>query len=83
MRGAAPVAAQQAPPTVQEKLDLSVLQRIRDEGLNRSHVDAYERLEIPDLEQAATVVAWTVYEPANRDAMMPRGPRPSGGPFGF
>ena len=50
---------------------------------HHSNVDTYERLEIPDLEQAATVVAWTVYELANRDDMMPKGPRPSGGPFGF
>ena len=35
-----PLAAQQAPQTVQERLDLGVLQRIRDEGLNRSHVDS-------------------------------------------
>ena len=49
---------------------------------HHSNVDTYERLEIDDLKQAATVVAWTVYEIANRDAMMPRGPRPSGGPFG-
>ena len=50
---------------------------------HHSNVDTYERLEIDDLEQAATVVAWTVYEIANRDEMMPKGPRPSGGPFGF
>ena len=49
---------------------------------HHSNVDTYERLIIDDLKQAATVVAWTVYEIANRDAMMPRGPRPSGGPFG-
>ena len=35
---AAPLAAQQN--TVQERLDLSALARIRDEGLNRSHVDS-------------------------------------------
>jgi hypothetical protein len=50
---------------------------------HHSNVDTYERLMIDDLKQAATVVAWTVYELANRDDMMPRGPRPSGGPFGF
>ena len=50
---------------------------------HHSNVDTYERLMIDDLKQAATVVAWTVYEIANRDEMMPRGPRPSGGPFGF
>jgi len=50
---------------------------------HHSNVDTYERLEIGDLEQAATVVAWTVYEIANRDDMMPRGPRPEQRPFGF
>ena len=42
---------------------------------NRTHhssVDTYERLVIDDLKQAATVVAWTVYHIANREAMMPR-----------
>ncbi len=50
---------------------------------HHSNVDTYERLEIDDLEQAATVVAWTVYELANRSDMMPKGPRPERGPFGF
>jgi carboxypeptidase Q len=50
---------------------------------HHSNVDTYERLEIGDLEQAATVVAWTVYELANRDDMMPRGPRPERRQFGF
>ena len=35
-------------------------------------MDTYERLVIEDLKQAATVVAWTVYELANRPEMMPR-----------
>jgi carboxypeptidase Q len=39
---------------------------------HHSNVDTYERLVIDDLKQAATVVAWTVYELANRDEMMPR-----------
>jgi hypothetical protein len=50
---------------------------------HHSNVDTYERLEIGDLQQAATVVAWTVYELANRDDMMPKGPRPEQRPFGF
>ncbi len=41
---------------------------------HHSNVDTYERLVIDDLKQAATVVAWTVYELANRDEMMPRPP---------
>jgi hypothetical protein len=48
---------------------------------HHSNVDTYERLEIGDLEQAATVVAWTVYELANREEMMPRGPVPTGRGF--
>jgi carboxypeptidase Q len=39
---------------------------------HHSNVDTYERLVLDDLRQAATVVAWTVYELANRDEMMPR-----------
>jgi carboxypeptidase Q len=50
---------------------------------HHSNVDRYERLEIGDLEQAATVVAWTVYELANRDDLMPRGPRPAQRQLGF
>jgi Zn-dependent M28 family amino/carboxypeptidase len=44
---------------------------------HHSNVDTYERLEIGDLKQAATVVAWTVYELANREEMMPKGPVPA------
>jgi carboxypeptidase Q len=39
---------------------------------HHSNVDTYERLVLEDLEQAATVVAWTVYTLANREDMMPR-----------
>jgi acetylornithine deacetylase/succinyl-diaminopimelate desuccinylase-like protein len=51
---------------------------------NRTHhsnVDTYERLEIDDLKQAATVVAWTVYHLANRPEMMPRPPAPAPRPI--
>ena len=41
---------------------------------HHSNVDTYERLVIDDLKQAATVVAWTVYEVANRSELMPRPP---------
>ncbi|HEV8611861.1 MAG TPA: M20/M25/M40 family metallo-hydrolase, partial [Gemmatimonadales bacterium] len=44
---------------------------------HHSNVDTYERLVIDDLKQAATVVAWTVYELANRAEMMPRPPAPA------
>jgi Iap family predicted aminopeptidase len=45
---------------------------------HHSHVDTYERLVIEDLQQAATIVAWTVYTIANREAMMPRKEAPAG-----
>ena len=48
---------------------------------HHSNVDTYERLQIDDLKQAATIVAWTVYQLANRDEMMPRGPVPAGRGF--
>ena len=44
---------------------------------HHSNVDTYERLVIDDLKQAATVVAWTVYEIANRAEPMPRPPAPT------
>ncbi|MGH7673647.1 MAG: M28 family peptidase, partial [Gemmatimonadales bacterium] len=48
-------------------------------GTRTHHTDAdtYERLVIDDLTQAATVVAYTVYQLAVRDAMMPRKPAPA------
>lgn len=42
---------------------------------HHSYVDTYERLVLDDLEQAATIVAWTVYTIANRDHPMPRKPQ--------
>lgn len=39
---------------------------------HHSNLDVYDALVIPDLQQAATVIAWTVYHIANRDDMMPR-----------
>ncbi len=39
---------------------------------HHSHVDTYERLVLEDLQQAATIIAWTVHTLANRDEMMPR-----------
>jgi len=48
---------------------------------HHSNIDTYEHLELDDLKQAATVVAWTVYVLANRDEMMPKGPLPAGRGF--
>jgi len=39
---------------------------------HHSNLDTYERLQMDDLKQAATIVAWSVYTIANRDDMMPR-----------
>ncbi len=45
-----------------------------DYGTETHHTtaDTYDRLQIADLEQAAVVVAYTAYEIAMRDEMMPR-----------
>jgi Iap family predicted aminopeptidase len=45
-------------------------------GTRTHHTDAdtYERLVLDDLKQAATVIAYTVYQLAMRDEMMPRKP---------
>jgi hypothetical protein len=44
---------------------------------HHSNLDTYEHLVIDDLKQAAAVVAFTVYEIANRDEMMPKPPPPA------
>jgi carboxypeptidase Q len=41
---------------------------------HHSSADTFERLVEDDLQQAATVLAWTAWTLANRDAMMPRKP---------
>jgi len=41
---------------------------------HHSNLDTYERLPMDDLKQAAVVVAATVWQLANREAMMPRKP---------
>lgn len=43
---------------------------------HHSNMDVYERLQEPDLEQAATVEAIFVYNAAMRDQMLPRKPLP-------
>jgi hypothetical protein len=46
-------------------------------------MDLYDRLQAGDLEQASAILAWVVYETANRPEMMPRKelpkPRPARG----
>ncbi len=43
-----------------------------DSRTHHSNLDTWERLQLDDLRQAATVVAWTMYTIANRDDMLPR-----------
>jgi len=43
---------------------------------HHSNMDTYERLQAPDLQQAATVEAIFVYNTAMRDQMLPRKPLP-------
>ncbi len=50
-----------------------------DTRTHHSNLDTYERLQLDDLRQAATIVAWSVYTIANRDEMMPRKPAPAVG----
>jgi carboxypeptidase Q len=46
-------------------------------------MDSYDHLSIPDLQQAAIVVAGFVYDAAMRDGMIPRKPLPPPGKFFF
>jgi len=42
--------------------------------LHHSNSDTWERVVVDDLHQMAAVVAWTAYELANRDDLLPRKP---------
>jgi carboxypeptidase Q len=46
---------------------------------HHSNMDLYDRLQAGDLEQAAAVMAWTVYNAATRPEMLPRKPLPRPG----
>ena len=54
---------------IQDRLDYS-------SRTHHSNMDTYERLQAPDLQQAATVEAIFVYNTAMRDQMLPRKPLP-------
>jgi carboxypeptidase Q len=54
---------------IQDRLDYS-------SRTHHSNMDVYERLQAPDLAQAATVEAIFVYNTAMRDQMLPRKPLP-------
>lgn len=53
---------------------------------HHSNMDLYDRLQADDLEQASAVMAWMVYNTAERPEMLPRNPlpkpRPGRGEFG-
>jgi carboxypeptidase Q len=53
---------------------------------HHSNMDTYDHLQAGDMEQAAAVMAWTVYNTATRGEMLPRKdlpkPRPNRGPGG-
>lgn len=59
-----------------------------DTRTHHSNMDVYERAQAQDMKQIATVVAFFVYQTANRDQLLPRKPlpkpqpaaRPGGGP---
>jgi carboxypeptidase Q len=48
-----------------------------DSRTHHSNMDVYERIQEPDMEQMAVIVASFVYLTANRDDMVPRKPLPS------
>lgn len=50
---------------------------------HHSNMDTYDHLSIPDLQQAAVIVAAFVYNTAMRDEKLPRKPLPAPGKFVF
>ena len=46
---------------------------------HHSNMDAYDRVQVDDMKQVATVAAVFVWHAANRDALLPRKPAPAGG----
>jgi hypothetical protein len=53
-----------------------------DTRTHHSNMDVYERAQPQDMKQIATVVAFFVYQAANRDQMLPRKPLPKPQPAG-
>ncbi|HYK58449.1 MAG TPA: M20/M25/M40 family metallo-hydrolase [Bryobacteraceae bacterium] len=47
-----------------------------DSRTHHSNMDVYDEVRASDLMQASAVVAWVVYEAANREDMLPRPPLP-------
>lgn len=46
---------------------------------HHSNMDFYDRVQVEDMKQMATVAAVFAWQAANRDSMLPRKPAPSGG----
>jgi hypothetical protein len=53
-----------------------------DTRTHHSNMDVYERAQAQDMKQIATVVAFFVYQTANREQLMPRKPLPKPQPAG-
>lgn len=71
-----------------DAIGIPAFQFIQDplEYLNRTHhtnMDVYDHLSIPDLQQAATMMAIFVYNTAQRDQQIPRKPLPPAGKWIF
>jgi carboxypeptidase Q len=71
-----------------DAVGIPAFQFIQDplEYLNRTHhtnMDVYDHLSIPDLQQAATMMAIFVYNTAQRDQQIPRKPLPPAGMWIF
>jgi len=71
-----------------DAVGIPAFQFIQDplEYLNRTHhtnMDVYDHLSIPDLQQAATMMAIFVYNTAQRDQQIPRKPLPPAGVWIF
>jgi hypothetical protein len=83
--GATALSIQDTNGTDHESFDavgLPAFQFLQDplDYMSRTHhsdLDAYDHVQIPDLQQAAAVVALFVYQAANRPELLPRKPLPA------
>ncbi|HUI09221.1 MAG TPA: M28 family peptidase [Bacteroidota bacterium] len=51
-----------------------------DSRTHHYNMDVFDRVQGPDMKQAATIIAFFAYTAANRDAKFPRKPMPGSGP---
>ena len=64
-----------------DRIGLPGFQFIQDEieydtRTHHSNQDVFDRIQGDDMKQAATIMAWFVYNTANRDEKLPRKPAP-------